>query len=119
MKSKLFALAVAATMMSAAGMAHAQTTTTPMQTQDGGSEATPAGTEKGTPMLPGERIDTFYTDSTRTTMKPDADLGTWWKGLTVQDQEAYKAGCKEEWLSTQRDLPESYLNVCKKVSGMM
>ncbi|HEV7415864.1 hypothetical protein [Tianweitania sediminis] len=117
MKTKIFALALAATM--AAGTAFAQTSTTTQQTQSGGSNATAQQNERGVPMLPNEMIDSFYTDSTRTTMKSDADLATWWGGLTVQEQEAAKAGCSEEGIAAQqRDLPESTLNVCRKVNAM-
>jgi hypothetical protein len=125
MKTKIFALALAASM--SAGAAFAQTApATALPTQEGSTEAAPQAIERGTPTLPGEMlpgddmIDNFYTDSTRTTMRSDEELSTWWQGLTVQEQEAAKQGCSEETIAAQqRDLPESTLNVCRKVQGMM
>ncbi|MBS9722477.1 hypothetical protein JYU29_17420 [Tianweitania sp. BSSL-BM11] len=135
MKTKLLALALAASMT--AGAAYAQTAIeTP--TQSGGSEATTENTGKGVPELPGETVGnksdgtavapaipsdavvgSFYTDSSMGTMKSDEEINTYWQGLTPEEQAAVRAGCTDEFTAQNKDLPESTLNVCKKVNGMM
>jgi hypothetical protein len=134
MKTKLFALALAASMT--AGTAFAQTAIeTP--TQSGGSEATPENTQRGVPELPGETtgtkgsgtvvapalpsdtvIGSFYTDNTMGTMRSDSEITTYWGGLTAEEQAAVRAGCSDTFTAQQRDLPESTLNVCRKVNAM-
>ncbi len=119
MKTKLFALALAASMTTGlAGASFAQTAVeTP--TQEGGSEATPEPTQRGTPELPSDEvIGNFYTDSSMGTMRSDEEIMTYWNGLTPEEQEAVAAGCSDEFTAQQRDLPESTLNVCKKVNAM-
>lgn len=114
MKTKLFALALAASM--SAGVAFAQT---PAPTQDGGSEATPEAAQRGTPELPGEEvISNFYTDNTMKTMRSPEEIQTYWGGLTPEEQEAVRSGCSNEFVALQKDLPESTLNVCKHVNSM-
>ncbi|WP_312796655.1 hypothetical protein [Tianweitania sp.] len=134
MKTKLFALALAMSMT--AGAAYAQTAIeTP--TQSGGSEATGQNTQQGVPELPGESVGNkgagtavapalpsqsvvgnFYTDSSMGTMKSDADVATYWKGLSPEEQQAVRDGCTDEFTAQNKDTPESTLNVCKKVNGM-
>lgn len=134
MKTKLLALALAASM--SAGAAYAQTAIeTP--TQSGGSEATGQNTQKGVPELPGESISNkgngtvvapalpgekvvgnFYTDKTMKTMRTDSEIGAYWDGLTPEEKAAVRDGCSDQFTAQQKDLPESTLNVCKKVNGM-
>jgi hypothetical protein len=118
MKTKIFALALAASMT--AGVAFAQTsTTTTVPTQSGGSEATAEQAQRGVPELPSEKMmSNFYTDSTMKTMRSDAELTTYWQGLTPEEQAAARAGCTDEFTAAQRNLPESTLNVCRKVNAM-
>jgi len=133
MKTKIFALALAASMT--AGAAYAQTAVeTP--TQSGGSQATPENTNRGVPTLPGETTGTeegaavapalpgddvvgnFYTDSSMGTMRSDDEINTYWGGLTADEQMAVRNGCSDTFTAQQRDLPESTLNVCRKVNAM-
>jgi hypothetical protein len=134
MKTKLLALALAASMT--AGAAYAQTAIqTP--TQSGGSEATPEATQRGVPELPAETnsnkgtgtvvapavpgqsvVSNFYSDSSMSTMRSDAEVGTYWAGLTAEEQQAVRDGCSDAFIAQQKDLPESTLNVCRKVNGM-
>lgn len=134
MKTKLLALALAASM--SAGVAYAQTAIeTP--TQSGGSEATPEATQRGVPELPSESVgnkgggtvvapavpgqsvvSNFYTDSSMKTMRSDAEITTYYGGLTAEEKQAVRDGCSDTFVAQQKDLPESTLNVCKKVNGM-